>query len=596
MEILNLFSFNGHTHRLLAQIEERSLIINCVKLTMPIWVSTADIEQCALIEEADWLSAQHISDIESLSQSKKKQAHERYTKIAHILPFITDDYLRSRLIEQTAKQYQISKQTVRKYLCMFLAYQTIGALVSTAHTEKKALSKDEKNFRWAINKYYYSSLKHSLKGTYLLMLKERYTTTEGVLMEHHTAFHRFKYFFNKTKKLQSVYIARDGLSHYQRNHRPLLGEGVREFASSIGIGMLDSTILDIYLINDEGKLVGRPILTACVDAYSGLCCGYALTWEGGVFSLRCLFDNIITDKVEHCRTFGIHIAKEDWNCQNMLPSSLVTDKGKEYTSYLLEQLTDLGVTLINLPPYRPDLKSYVEQFFNIIQNLYKPYLKGKGVVESDFNERGVTDYRKSACLTMRELETIIIKCIVYYNTKRVVESFSYTDSSMQPFSNRIWNASLGKAGANMIAVSKEQLQLTMLPRSKARFSRKGLVFNKLRYHSDGYTEQYLRGDDCFVAYNPSNTSQIWLLEEGDFIAFSLIDSRYDNQSFEEANNRISKQRSFLNSFNDESTQAQITLINDIQSIAENHALYTEADLHSVRRTRSREKNKQRSKG
>ncbi len=47
------------------------------------------------------------------------------------------------------------------------------------------------------------------------------------------------------------------LKNYQRNNRPLIGEGVREFAHAIGVGMLDATLCDIYLINDMGGLVGR---------------------------------------------------------------------------------------------------------------------------------------------------------------------------------------------------------------------------------------------------------------------------------------------------------------------------------------------------
>ena len=71
--------------------------------------------------------------------------------------------------------------------------------------------------------------------------------------------------------------------------------------------------------------------------------------------------------------------------------------GKEYASSNFEQITELGVTLINLPPYRPELKGSVEKFFDIIQNMYKPYLKNKGIVEPDYKERGSHDYRKDAC-------------------------------------------------------------------------------------------------------------------------------------------------------------------------------------------------------
>lgn len=66
------------------------------------------------------------------------------------------------------------------------------------------------------------------------------------------------------------------MKSYQRNNRPLTGDGIQAFAPAIGVGMLDATVCDIYLINDAGNLVGRPILTACIDAYSGLCCGYVL--------------------------------------------------------------------------------------------------------------------------------------------------------------------------------------------------------------------------------------------------------------------------------------------------------------------------------
>lgn len=81
--------------------------------------------------------------------------------------------------------------------------------------------------------------------------------------------------------------------------------------------MLDATVCDIYLVNETGDLVGRPILTACVDAYGGLSCGYSLSWEGGVYSLRNLMVNIVEDKVEHCCSFGIHISEYDWPAGEM---------------------------------------------------------------------------------------------------------------------------------------------------------------------------------------------------------------------------------------------------------------------------------------
>ena len=117
------------------------------------------------------------------------------------------------------------------------------------------------------------------------------------------------------------------------------------------------------------------MLTTCIDAYSSLCCGYSLTWEGGMYSLRNLMINVVTDKVEWCRKHGIIIDKNEWN-NSQLPGVLVTDMGSEYKSENFEQLAELGVTITNLPPYRPELKGSVEKFFDLVQGYYKKHLIG----------------------------------------------------------------------------------------------------------------------------------------------------------------------------------------------------------------------------
>ena len=104
-----------------------------------------------------------------------------------------------------------------------------------------------------------------------------------------------------------------------------------------------------------------------------MCLGYALTWEGGVYSLRNLMLNVVADKVEHCRNHGIMISPDEW-CNNQLPYKLVSDQGAEYISDTFTQLTELGVQITNLPPYRPELKSWAELLFRLLQDNYKKVL------------------------------------------------------------------------------------------------------------------------------------------------------------------------------------------------------------------------------
>ena len=348
-----------------------------------------------------------------------------------------------------------------------------------------------------------------------MMLKEKYCDTCGNLLPEYPTFNQFRYFYRKHKNMQNYYISRNGIKNYQRNHRPILGDGVQSFAPAVGVGMLDATICDIYLVNESGNLIGRPILTTCIDVYSGLCCGYSISPEGGVYSLRGLMLNVIADKLEWCKKFGIIINKSDWD-SDMLPATLVTDMGSEYKSENFEQIAELGVKIINLPPFRPELKGSVEKFFDVIQNLYKPYLKKKGVIEPDYQERGAHDYRKDACLTMSDFEKIIIRCIIYYNTKRIIVNHPYGEKmiadNIQPYANRIFEYGKTQDGANLLSIDRETMILTLFPRTMGTFSRKGLKVNKRRYRHDGYTEKYLTGDRVTVAYNPDDVSFVWVIE------------------------------------------------------------------------------------
>ena len=333
--------------------------------------------------------------------------------------------------------------------------------------------------------------------------------------------------------------------------------------------MLDATICDIYLVNEYGGIVGRPILTACIDAYSSLCCGYALTWEGGMYSLRQLMLNVVTDKQELCRKHGINIDSQEWD-SSMCPGVLVTDQGREYVGNCFEQIAELGVKVVNLPVYRPELKGNVEKFFSIIQDLFRPFLKGRGLIEPDFKERGAHDYRKDACLTLKQFEKILIRCIIYYNSQRVIENFPYTDDMLKgkipPYANNIFKYGMTLEGVNLVKVDKRQLMFTLLPRTEGKFTRSGLIVNHVRYKNTNYAEKYLSGGNATVAYNPDDSSSVWLIDKGIFVEFVLIESRYKNKSFSEIEVMQTQKKKIVKSVEANNIQAKINLASHIEAI------------------------------
>lgn len=576
---------------------DKILIIDCIKRSMPVWVECSVLD--SFIGCTDEVLNQTmnftVTAIDALDADQKRTMYDRYTLIAPILPFIADERMRAKVISSTAIENSISKQTIRNYLCLYLAYMNIIVLAPRKQKDDTELTQDEKNIRWALNKFFYTTKKQSLMTAYTMMLKEKYCDAIGVLENTYPSFYQFRYFYRKTKKMQNFYISRNGLKNYQRNNRPLLGDGIQSFAPAIGVGMLDSTVCDIYLVNDTGSLVGRPILTACIDAYSGLCCGYVLSWMGGVYSLRGLMLNVIADKADWCKRFGISINEEDWSCDK-LPATMVTDMGSEYKSENFEQIAELGVKVINLPSYRPELKGMVEKFFDVVQANYKKHLKGKGVIELDYQERGAHDYRKDACLTMADFEKIILHCIIYYNSKRIIENFPYTEAmlaeNVKTHASCIWNWGESQIGANLIEIGAKELILTLLPRTTGTFNRFGLKVNKIRYHCDGYTEQYLNGGEVAVAYNPEDVTSVWLLENGIYAKFTIIESRFEGKDLITVQELQIAQRSISKGANQDNLQAQIHLARHIDIIAGNVGDGIDVSIKNIRDNRKREQSKQ----
>lgn len=578
--------------RVLDVKNEKVFVIDCVKRTMPYWVIVDSLSGYEEYTESEMIqrTGAVIPDIEKLDAESRRFIREHFTMIAPVLPFVSDIKQRTYIINQIAAEKNVSKQTIRNYLCLYLIYQD-ESVFCPKQKEEKELTEDEKNMRWGLNKFYYNQHKNSLSTAYTMMLRAKYCDKNGVILPEHPSINQFRYFEKKYRKRQNYYISRNGLKDYQKNHRPLLGDGIQEFAPHVGVGMLDATVCDIYLVNDAGELIGRPILTACIDAYSGLCCGYSLTWEGGTYSLRGLMLNVIEDKKEHCKKFGIQIQKENWNC-NRLPATLVTDMGSEYVSSTFEQIAELGVTLINLPAYRPELKGSVEKFFDLVQGYFKPVLEGKGVIEPDFQQRGSHDYRKDACLTLYQFEQILLRCILFYNSKRIIENYPFTESMIReqvlPTSCSIWDYGLKQASADLLDITSEELILTLLPRTEGRFTRQGLKVNGMRYRHDNYTEKYLTGGTVTVAYNPEDVSCIWLLENGSYIRFELIESRYRNKNLEEVESIKTGQKAVIKAFTREQTQAQIDLVNHIEMIAFTTDYRGQTKIKGIRENRRKE--------
>ena len=170
---------------------------------MPRWVDTTSLLDYAQCSEADLYTQTGMIQDWELTPNEQRIAQERYTMIAPILPFIGNEQKHSQMIDLLSQSH--SKQTIRKYLCLYLAFQSVTVLAPPAKNPTKELTQDEKNFRWALNKFYYTQQKLSLTTAYTMMLQAKYTDSNGKLMAAYPSFTQFRYFYRKTKTMKQQY-------------------------------------------------------------------------------------------------------------------------------------------------------------------------------------------------------------------------------------------------------------------------------------------------------------------------------------------------------------------------------------------------------
>jgi hypothetical protein len=206
----------------------------------------------------------------------------------------------------------------------------------------------------------------------------------------------------------------------------------------------------------------------------------------------------------------------------------------------------------------------VEGFFNIMNQLWKPSLIGKGVIMPDFKQRGVQDYRRTASLTLFQVEKVILHCILHYNTM-LIDLPPYTPEHVKPTRLDIFKHELESHRDAFIDVDERLLHLTLLPRQIARFTRRGLIVNGLRYRALNHKEDFLNGGEVTVGYDPNNVSQIWLIANHEYHPFELIEKDYLGQDTESVKRDKENIKSQKKDYQELSLQSQLDLLANIET-------------------------------
>ena len=579
MRVNDIFAIeNGEHIRILLCSEEQCYAVSCQHFRMPFLLSAHELKGMKSISDEEYTIFTIDDDI---SAAQRCERDRRFALIKPLLDnaCIYDKPHRNEIVNQIVGEHDVSRRTILQYLWKYWVYQSKNILLPTGRMSVKSreLTADEKTIRWALNKYYYTPQKQSLQTAYKMMLRAKFCDAQGQLKSNYPTFWQFRYYFRQHRDPISETISRQGLKAYQRNHRPFTGS-VCDYAHTIGVYMTDATVADIYIVSRlSRKPIGRPVIYTMVDAYSRLITGVYVGLEGGQYALRLLLQNTFTDKVSFCHQHGIDTDPQDWPSHH-LPTKIMTDRGSEFTSGPLENLCEsYHIEIENLPAYRPDLKGVVEKLFDLVQSAYKPLLKGKGVIEADTQERGAPDYRRQGALDLEQFTAVVLRCVLFYNANSVQTGFTRTPAMIEantpPLAASIWNFCTEQDDCPVREATDKRLLYTLLPRMEGRITQRGVEVFGLRYTNSSLKKRFvtagLRGRESVqIAYMPECMDTIWLYEGGTYTALSLVQKTYLGKTLAEVADAQQREKVECNDWKKQELQAQLDLMDDIQSIAD----------------------------
>lgn len=438
--------------------------------------------------------------------------------------YITNAALRQRAIAKIAQDARVSQKTLKRWYYSYLAYGERGLCPASKIKKSKTLPQEhEKKIASALSKYYYSPKKRSLKTTYEMMLLKYYRNEQRIIVPDHPTYGQFLYYYRKNRDVVRKLISREGIGEYQKNARPLLGKGDAGI-TTIGYFEIDATVADIYVVSRfDRKPIGRPVLYVAIDIASRMIAGIYVGFEESAEAVLTCLANAACDKVDFCKEHGISITADMWPSKG-LPGTIYTDRGSDFASFRVKELcSTFNMEITTLPPYRPDLKGYVERAIGCIQERYKPLLRGKGVVDKTSLERSQPDYAQQAILDIEEYTKVVIECVLYYNDSHVQKKYERSqmmiEQGVPPIASELWKFYNAQTKTNIIYADDELLQMLLLPRKKARITRYGVENDGIYYYSDELKMEFVRAGingakQVDIAFMPNDNSFIYLVDNG----------------------------------------------------------------------------------
>ncbi len=232
----------------------------------------------------------------------------------------------------------------------------------------------------------------------------------------------------------------------------------------------DATVGDCYLLSaDRKKLIGRPVIYLLIDWWSRLIMGFAVVLEGPSWvGAAQAIANCAEDKVEFCKRYGIAIEREWWPCQDVLPYTILGDRGESLSRHADYLTKILGVHWENASAFRADWKGIVERGFRWLNDtIIEPYVPGK----IEFRKPGEPSNPLDGQYTLRGFTKLLIWGIIEHNLSLLSADYNPGEygiiDGVEPIPAHLWPWGLDNAMGALLPRTQVAVHRALLPRVEA---------------------------------------------------------------------------------------------------------------------------------
>jgi putative transposase len=364
------------------------------------------------------LPAETLVDLSTLAETQRTKLDLRYQFVKALQKSGITRGQRAhieQLIDKVVKRLQLSSRpsssAVMHWARQYAAAENNPlALVDRrrkARHETRLAASTEKLLWKVLRQHYFTRDRHKARHAYeQLLLALRQEIKQGHMNEKDAQISYATF----TRRIQDVDVyhrvaSREGSARARMVCRTSFPEGQATYP--LQRVEIDHTPLNWVVICDRtGLPLGRPVLTAMIDAFSGYVLGFYLSFHGpGLTSVCGVARNAILPKEELVQNAGL---SNPW-LSHGLGDEWVIDNGLEFHSFGFRQMgMALGVDIMYCRVRTPWLKPHVERFFGTLNSLTLV----KGRVSPRVANALVIDPYKDAAISFSDLVQGLLQFVV----------------------------------------------------------------------------------------------------------------------------------------------------------------------------------------